>query len=59
MKVKFLKDHLSNKADDEVEINNDIALYLIRLRVAEKVNVTPTEKKKTVKPVSKKQIDRP
>ena len=52
MKVKFLKKHTGHKPDDEAEIKDSVATYLIKLRVVAPVDEeTPevTEKKLTKK----------
>lgn len=37
MKIRFLKNHVNNKAGDEIEEDNAAAHYLIRVGVAEEV----------------------
>lgn len=41
MKVKFIKHHLHHKPDDEVEIDDNVAAYLLKVGVA--TIETPTD----------------
>jgi hypothetical protein len=59
MRIKFLKDHLTNEVNDEVEMTDGVAEYLIRMQVAEKVTAQPTEKKRIGRPPGKKIIEKP
>ena len=58
MKVRFLKDLFKNKKGDETTIPDGVAnywlLYGVVEQVKEKKAVAPTEKKKSAKPISKK-----
>ena len=45
MKIEFLKQHLDNKQGDQVELEDGIANYLIKMGAAKEHKEKPKEKK--------------
>jgi hypothetical protein len=58
MKVKFLKDHMQHKTDDEADVHEEQANYFIRCNVAEEVKekqeTQPAKEKKEFTPKKEK-----
>mgnify|MGYP001113574876 CR=1 FL=1 len=50
MKIKFLKDHLSNHEGDEIETTEEQGQYLIAMQVAEEVSDGDDKPKRVRKP---------
>lgn len=44
--IKFLKDHIENKEGDKVELDPSLENYLIRVGVAEQVELKEDKKEK-------------